>query len=526
MKAFLQHNHKDSDKKVLQALVPFLALKDKVLFTCKANPNSVIQANPKELARENVDYYQRRIDEKRLKSMQEYISRSILDERGQQGLATIFPTSLILAMTTDKVIEEHDGVCEIDFDSTSGSDDETNMFIVDGQHRMMAMIKLYDTLTQSSVIRTENVGYVIDYLENYKFNCTILVNYDLWEQSQVFVDVNFKQKPVNKSLYYEVFGSEYIETSNDSKRNKIYHAHTLVSRLNTNKKSPFYNRIKMLGTGAGYISQAFFVESLLLLFKPGKVWYAAYGKNLDLRSHTAELLTFFMAVKDVLAEYWPKESDTRGTLVCKTTGVGAFVRLMAYLHQALDESSAIIFDLSATNEGEKCPSYYAYIKKKLLPLRSRGREIFGDDSKFLKASGKATESHLYKTILEVIAKAERPEDNRKKEEVSFELDSICDQLQDYLWTNTQDELDALGHHYEYGSMDNVYVLRTTVMSERCCRVLLSFDSSVTIYLDKEEDSGMSYSFPTTAEFDVEKTEAGWKIDEHQKPKLEFDTSKY
>lgn len=95
-----------------------------------------------------------------------------------------------------------------------------------------AMIKLYDSLMQPSVERTDKIRYVLDYLEHYRFHCAILVNYDLWEQSQVFINVNFKQKPVNKSLYYEVFGSEYQDQANDPKRNVIYHAHTLVRRMN------------------------------------------------------------------------------------------------------------------------------------------------------------------------------------------------------------------------------------------------------------------------------------------------------
>ena len=516
MKAFLQNNHKNSDKLVLQALVPFKELKDKVLFTCKANPNSSIQKDAKALAKENMDYYQRRIDEKRLKAMQEYIIGCILDEKDGRGIATLFPTSLILADMSEKEMSKiDDGM----FDILLGD----NVFIVDGQHRMMAMIKLYDTLTQPSVERTANVAYVLDYLEQYKFNCTILVNYDLWEQSQVFINVNFKQKPVNKSLYYEVFGSEYQEQINDPKRNIIYHAHTLVKRMNTYTQSPFHNRIKMLGTGAGYVSQAFFVESLMLLFKPQKAWHTAYGKDIDLKSHTAELLTFFFTVKEVLADYWPKDSDTKGTLVCKTTGVGAFVRLMAHLHQTWDDDSTMIFDLSATKEGDLCPSYHVYVKKKLQPLQSKGKEIFGEESKFQKASGKATESNLYKTMLDVISKAERNEKPTSKENVPFDLDNIYEQLQEYLWQYPQSDLDELGHHYEFDTIDNVRMDRYTATSADSYRIFLRFDSSVTIYLDNEDDSGISCSFPTTAELNVERKDGDWYI-ETENMKIKFDTS--
>lgn len=518
MKAFLQHKHKDSDKLVLQTLMPFIELKERVLFTCKANPNSSIQKDAKALAEENIDYYQRRIDEKRLKSMQKYIIDSILDERDGHGIATLFPTSLILAMTTEQEAQEgEDGMCEV---VLAG-----NMFIVDGQHRMMAMIKLYDSLMQPSVERTDKIRYVLDYLEHYRFNCTILVNYDLWEQSQVFINVNFKQKPVNKSLYYEVFGSEYQDQTNDPKRNIIYHAHTLVKRMNEYSQSPFHNSIKMLGTGAGYVSQAFFVESLMLLFKPEKAWYTAYDKDIDLISHTAELLTFFTAVKETLAAYWPKAGETKGTLICKTTGVGAFVRLMAHLHETWNDDSSISFDLSATKEGEICKSYHAYAKKKLQPLQSKGGALFGEDSRFLNASGKSTESHLYKTMLDVMNKAERSSVHKTMADVPFDLDDICDQLQEHLWMTPQDDLDSLGHHYEFDSIDNVSMACHAALSDSSYRISLLFDSIVTVYLDNEDDSGMSCSFPTKADFDVCKEGDRWVMD-YDSMKISFDTSKY
>lgn len=518
MKAFLQHKHKDSDKWVLQALIPFMELKDRVLFTCKANPNSSIQKNAKALTKENIDFYQRRIDEKRLKSIQTYIIGCILDEREGHSIATLFPTALILAMTAEQDIDEtDDGMCEMQI--------ADNMFIVDGQHRMMAMIKLYESLTSSSVEQTENIRDVINYLEQYKFNCTILVNYDLWEQSQVFINVNFKQKPVNKSLYYEVFGSEYQEQTNNPNRNIIYHAHTLVKHMNEYPLSPFHNRIKMLGTGAGYVSQAFFVESLMLLFKPGKVWYTPFDKDLNLRSHTAELLTFFAAVKETLAAYWPKEGNTKGTLICKTTGVGAFVRLMAHLHETWNKNTTMAFDLSATSEGDLCQSYYTYIKEKLRPLQSKGDEIFGNDSRFSRTSGKATETNFYKTMLDILSKAERNNPHKENIDIPFDLDDICDQLQEYLWMNPQDDLDSLGHHYEFDSIDNISMVRHTALQDGSYHISLLFDSSITIYLDNEDDSGVSYSFPTKADFDVKKTAGKWTMDA-ESMKISFDTSKY
>lgn len=40
IKAYIQQVHPNAGKMVLQALIPFTNLRDSVLFTCKANPNS------------------------------------------------------------------------------------------------------------------------------------------------------------------------------------------------------------------------------------------------------------------------------------------------------------------------------------------------------------------------------------------------------------------------------------------------------------------------------------------------------
>ena len=135
MRAFIQHRRADSDKMVLQALVRFTDLKEHALFTSKANPNDS-SSNYKRLAEESLDYYQRRIDNERLKDIQKYIIRAVSDEQNNVSLATLFPTSMIIAMPLeeDELNVKGDEI-NIEF--------KGNVFIVDGQHRLMAMLLLY-----------------------------------------------------------------------------------------------------------------------------------------------------------------------------------------------------------------------------------------------------------------------------------------------------------------------------------------------------------------------------------------------
>lgn len=331
IKAYIQQVHPNAGKMVLQALIPFRNLRESVLFTCKANPNSHYGDDKKVIAKANYEYYQRRIEPSRIASIEKYIRESIISEKLGYSVTALFPSSLILAFNEEdgNTISINEGSCDIALNS--------NVFIVDGQHRMMAMISLYDKLKRL-LLKTPEEEQIIAFLDTYKFNCVLLVNYDLWEQGQVFVNVNFMQKSVNKSLYYEVFGSHYQEDPSKWQQNHIFLAHSLTKYLNVNKSSPFYGNIKMLGTGKGYVSQAFFVEALMRNFRLNGIWSIyrnPLSKDSNVTFMAVELLSYFIAVRCSFNKYWPDCNNHIGTIICKTTGVGAFIRLMKPIRELL-----------------------------------------------------------------------------------------------------------------------------------------------------------------------------------------------
>ena len=400
MKAYIQHQDKEGLKLILQALVPFPELKDSVLFTYRANVPETGEDKHAQYSA-SMEFYQRRVDAKRSNDIKDFVKKSILQELNGVQMATLFPTSMILALSEDeddengnKVERGDDGTCKVTINR--------NVFIVDGQHRMMGMIKLYDELNRFKS-RTPEDEYVYQYLNKYKFNCTILVNYDLWEQGQVFVNVNFKQKPVNKSLYYEIFGAEYSENASDWERNKVFLAHQMVKMLNERQESPFYQRIRMLGTGHGYVSQAFVVESLMRHFKKGGLWYFDPDKeHLDIAYFGTELLSFFVAIKQLFPKYWPAKDETKGTLICKTTGVGAWIRLMGTLRS--DDDVAMLAALKdSTSDGLVCKKYVDKVCSELAPLKKSAERLFGEKSVFKSSSGQGSESKLYKTMLSLLS---------------------------------------------------------------------------------------------------------------------------
>lgn len=44
--------------------------------------------------------------------------------------------------------------------------------------------------------------------------------------------------------------------------------------------------------------------------------------------YAIETVSFFVAVKILFPKYWPAEEAARGTIICKTTGFGAWVQVM------------------------------------------------------------------------------------------------------------------------------------------------------------------------------------------------------
>ena len=515
MKAYIQHKDRQNQKLILQALVPFTSLKDSVLFTYRTND----MANGGEKYAQfqsSIEFYQRRVDSKRSNEIKDFIRKSILLEKNGIQLATLFPTSMILALSVEESLGNSlkvhdDDSCELDF--------STNVFIVDGQHRMMGMIKLFDEL-QRFAVRTDEDDFVFEYLQHYKFNCTILVNYDLWEQGQVFVNVNFKQKPVNKSLYYEIFGSEYRENETDWKRNQIYLSHQIALSLNENPKSPFYQRIKMLGTGDGYVSQAFVVESLQRHFRRGGLWYFDQDdSSSDTKYYATELLSYFVAIQKLFSKYWPEKGSTKGSIICKTTGFGAWLRLLGMMREDDDELMLKYLKESAKN-GEICEPYVERVSKILGPIKKYGESLFGDSSEFKSSSGQGSESKLYKKILFYL---QTPQ-TLASSNLPFNSDKLCEELQEYMWLTPIDDLDVLGHHYEVENISEFKVVDYKKGID-AFEVKVSFGIYVNIYLDNEDDSGFSMEFPADATILLDKDDNDYHLDENN-IKVRVDTDKF
>lgn len=172
-----------------------------------------------------LDGTQRLIDEARLASIARYISRT----------DSAFPNSIILAANfseKDGTIEEDSSIrWNIKRDASGGyvltiPSPEKLAAIIDGQHRLFAF-----ALVDKDIARLDT-----------QLICSIFLDLPKPFQAQLFAIINSTQKPVPKSLTYELFGYNISEEDADHwSPDKL--AVFLSRKLNAEADSPLRGRI-------------------------------------------------------------------------------------------------------------------------------------------------------------------------------------------------------------------------------------------------------------------------------------------
>lgn len=292
-----------------------------------------------------------------------------------------FPTSIILAVKSLDEFGESNHNIYIDEEQNKLKIKKQDgvASILDGQHRL------------------EGLKQADDELNNIEFdlNVTIFVDADIETQTQIFSVINKSQTKVNKSLVYDLY--EYAKNKSPFKT-----AHDVVRVLNRNKKSPFYQKIKLLGSANDRekesIAQATFAELIIsyisqnpiddrdrlmrgkkienndnekLLFRKSFI----NGKDSDI---TRILYCYFDAVKNKWKNSWEKVVD--GNILNKSTGI---IALMKFLKDVCNRAQ--------TEEQLLSKDFYSNLFQKL---------NIADDSFIVEKyqPGTKGQSELYKTF--------------------------------------------------------------------------------------------------------------------------------
>ncbi len=168
---------------------------------------------------------QRHLQKNRVKEISKYVK--LVD--------ATFPTGIILSVSSDDIKYDADRQEMIIAKRNNAAK------VLDGQHRIAGL---------------ENFPYPN---EKFQLNVTIFVDMALEDQAIVFSTINKTQTKVNKSLVADLF--EFATTRSPQKT-----AHNIARALNEKNGSPFYGKIKILGSANDKletITQATFAENLL-----------------------------------------------------------------------------------------------------------------------------------------------------------------------------------------------------------------------------------------------------------------------
>ncbi|MDR2235316.1 MAG: DGQHR domain-containing protein [Chryseobacterium sp.] len=391
--------YRNNDHIILVTAVKFKDLKNIVKFTQRTSSNWSDNND------ESSKFYQRQTNEIRVENIKKYISSTIFENNESEIL---FPSSMILSINSDYNEFKKDEFNVIDFELPTAKE---SCLIVDGQHRMKAMFSLYKEL-EGQFFAEEKLIKVL----NYKFNCTILVDYDIWEQAKIFANVNFNQKPVDRSLYYDIFG-EIPKFGKDEKLGDLYVAHELGKFLNLSSKSPLKGFVRNFNSGKGFISQAFLTQQILRLLGPRSGWndiVEDFKKNdderLDLHKKLPKVfVAYFSTLKKEFSEYWPKSIDkSQATILTKTTSLGAFLRLLGRINELFklglfpNYDKMDLKDLSL----EKLEEIFNNIFKPFDHTTTSGKELsakyFGQESKYKGGGSMGLQSQLFKELAKEI----------------------------------------------------------------------------------------------------------------------------
>lgn len=167
---------------------------------------------------------QRRLDEKRLKAIANFIKSSEMS----------FPTSILIAANIDKegrIIDgENDRWTVRQINSSDVYElaipDKVSSLIVDGQHRLNAF------------------RYVDQNYMDIELVCSIFIDLPNPYQAYLFATINSNQKRVDKSLALELFGYDLDNEPSDTwSPEKL--AVFITRKLNFSKNSPLYQRVKL-----------------------------------------------------------------------------------------------------------------------------------------------------------------------------------------------------------------------------------------------------------------------------------------
>jgi hypothetical protein len=161
------------------------------------------------------------------------------------------------------------------------------------------------------------------------------MNLSTQKAAEIFLNINTEQKPVPKSLMYDLFG-EVI----DDETHAVNRCTDIARYLNEDSDSPLYKLIKFPGSprGVGSIELSTFVASIKEHLKPGGTFGIYKLTTLDYQK--VVITNFFKSIKAFYVEYKLWTSKTKNPFLKAAGFNGAIDFLTSSLIQRCAEKGS------------------------------------------------------------------------------------------------------------------------------------------------------------------------------------------
>ena len=183
----------------------------------------------------------------------------------------MFFNTFILNWTDDKFIPKYQsGSLSIPIVASAAQ-------VIDGQHRLVGL--------EEAIKEDDKIG-------NKEILVSLTIGLTTKKAALIFLNINSEQKPVPKSLIYDLYGEVQ-----DDEDHAINRANDIASELNENADSPYYGSIKYPGKprGVGIIDLASVISGLKKHLEPGGTFNSYNLKNLQ--NQKTIILNYFNALK-------------------------------------------------------------------------------------------------------------------------------------------------------------------------------------------------------------------------------------
>ena len=276
----------------------------------------------------------------------------------------MFPTNIVIAIpqqVIDEKVEDAEGNTIITLNSIVKEElQKTNgdvfLTIVDGQHRIKGIERAIERVRESIInpLESKNIAQnntILQRLLNLELIVTFFIDPILEYQAMIFSTINKTQTKVPENLVFSLFGLTKDDTPQKTSLE-------VVLALNGLEKSPFYNRIKLVGgnykRGQNVpLSQATMVKSILfnitknqrdseiertknrsLLPQNYSLIFRKYYIENDDKMIVRILYSFFMAVKETFItpegkSLWTIGSTEYINILQTNVGYQALMKLLA-----------------------------------------------------------------------------------------------------------------------------------------------------------------------------------------------------